>query len=667
MKSSSLNTYNIICLFVRGINSRILVTLPWLLVASLIVFFKRQEMVNGGYRVSERALNLNSDTLSFVDTFSFYTADIMVCFGIIPFTILILSKFFSTKAALYASFSASVLALSLLLIQTQSQSIVGTTTSWSMVIDSIIFSINTPSVAISYINVSMFTKFGIAFLLVSIFFLGVKHVTSSKKINRSISRIAQMSQTTSSIFLLFILLFNLVMVSLNSLPSTNYHKSLLINYSLAFGGQSERKIIRMKDPSPTKLLQAYRQSANIDDNIKGLETSFGVHEGSDLIFIILETAPSSIAPLTTDNINLRNIVSLLPDSIYSNQHYSTFPYSNLAIFSLFTSWYSTGETLDLFMRSRPELPSFIKPLKVKGYEAKLYVPCDHSFEFDDVFYEKVGLGDDFIACKHEGSQKDTNSLLSNEVNSRLKNDKLAFDTMLSDIEKNHVKNQNYAYVFAPQIGHGPWPKVFDETTLAESGEALLSIQDEWVGELRNLLEKNNKLQDTIIVITGDHGIRTKKEDPTFPGNIVDDYSFRVPLVVHAPNLKNEDKRELSHNTSHIDVMPTILNLMGVTYKKEFLQGRSITLEPINRSIFFNAQYYLGADGYYDNGLYYSYNLSSGEIFISNSRLDFKSLAPIPFESADYDIIKNKIDNFYSVQNTWQHYYFNSEYNWEKHE
>lgn len=648
-------------------NFQILINLPWLVTASTVILIKYKEMLTGGYRISERALGrsrvkFDGDTYSSTDIISFYSSDILLCYGIIPLCLLIIYKLTDEKIALFVSSVLSLFTLVLLYIQVQSVSITGTTTYWYMFVDSIIFAFSEPDIAIKYLSLGGLIKF-ILLLTFTVFATYISYLSFNKYSNQPKVKIFFNSAKLLMCIFLFVVLFvNSLAFFLNELPKTNYHQSVLMKYALNFVGYEERTSFSLKNPNVDKLYSEYKKLADINvGNVNYKGDSFGTHKNSDLVIIILETAPSAISPLSIDNKNLPNMASLLPNSIFSNNHYSTFPYTNLAIFSLFTSWYSNGETFNLFEQNKPELPSFIKPLKRSGYKSKLYIPCDHSFKFDELFYKRVGLESSFMSCH---SEEYSELEITEQTAKKINKDKIAFNKMLQDIEINYNKNQNYAYVFAPQIGHAPWPKLSNEKTLKERGEAIVSLQDEWIGELVNLLNKHNKLEDTVIVITGDHGIRTKKEDPKFKGNIIDDYSFRVPLIIHAPKSQTIINKELNFNTSHVDISPTIMNLMGIDYPQELLQGRSVTLQPIKRTLFFNAKFYLGSDGYYQNDTYYSYNSTTGEVFSSNKSLDFSKSTSVIINSENSKLIKNKIKDFYSLQNFWQKYHFDNSIIWE---
>jgi len=80
---------------------------------------------------------------------------------------------------------------------------------------------------------------------------------------------------------------------------------------------------------------------------------------------------------------------------------------------------------------------------------------------------------------------------------------------------------------------------------------LLQLQDKWLGQIVEQLSNDGRLDKTIIVVTGDHGIRTATEDPSFePHGLAPDYSFHVPLLIFAPKVLESQQtipgRDISH-------------------------------------------------------------------------------------------------------------------------
>lgn len=101
--------------------------------------------------------------------------------------------------------------------------------------------------------------------------------------------------------------------------------------------------------------------------------------------------------------------------------------------------------------------------------------------------------------------------------------------------------------------------------------------DKAVGELLNNLQEAGKLEDTVIVISGDHypygltldeinEISTYQRDDTFE-------KYRMPLLIWSGSMKEPIKVEKIG--SSLDILPTVLNLFGVEYDSRLLIGRDI--------------------------------------------------------------------------------------------
>lgn len=111
--------------------------------------------------------------------------------------------------------------------------------------------------------------------------------------------------------------------------------------------------------------------------------------------------------------------------------------------------------------------------------------------------------------------------------------------------------------------------------------------DKAVGELLKNLEEAEKLEDTVIVISGDHypygltldeinEISTYQRDDTFE-------KYRMPLLIWSGSMKEPIKVEKIG--SSLDILPTVLNLFGVEYDSRLLIGRDILSDSDSLVIF----------------------------------------------------------------------------------
>jgi len=124
--------------------------------------------------------------------------------------------------------------------------------------------------------------------------------------------------------------------------------------------------------------------------------------------------------------------------------------------------------------------------------------------------------------------------------------------------------------------------------------------DKAVGELIKNLEEVGKLEDTVIVISGDHypygltldeinEISTYQRDDTFE-------KYRMPLLIWSGSMKEPIKVEKIG--SSLDILPTVLNLFGVEYDSRLLIGKDI-LSDVDPLVIFSDRSFITNKGRYN--------------------------------------------------------------------
>jgi arylsulfatase A-like enzyme len=104
-------------------------------------------------------------------------------------------------------------------------------------------------------------------------------------------------------------------------------------------------------------------------------------------------------------------------------------------------------------------------------------------------------------------------------------------------------------------------------SLLQRGHALAVYQDAWLGELLDELQRDGALDNTIILFTSDHGMRWTPGDQE--GQVVlvsegrlEDIELRVPMLMYVPGVL-QHATIIDSPTSHIDITPTLLDLLGI--------------------------------------------------------------------------------------------------------
>ena len=105
-------------------------------------------------------------------------------------------------------------------------------------------------------------------------------------------------------------------------------------------------------------------------------------------------------------------------------------------------------------------------------------------------------------------------------------------------------------------------------------DAEILVSDEHVGRVINTLEETGQKQNTLVILTSDHGESLGEHDYFFDhGNDLFNPSLRIPLILSLPGILPSGKREPSV-VSSLDIFPTVLDLSQVSYPPG-LSGKSV--------------------------------------------------------------------------------------------
>lgn len=117
---------------------------------------------------------------------------------------------------------------------------------------------------------------------------------------------------------------------------------------------------------------------------------------------------------------------------------------------------------------------------------------------------------------------------------------------------------------------------FDPTAFFNRYKNSVHYADELVGAALEALRARRLLDDTVVVVTGDHGqtFNETRRNHWGHNNTFSRYEIQVPLVIRWPG---RGHRELHHRTQHVDLVPTLLaDVLGCTNDpQDYSNGRHL--------------------------------------------------------------------------------------------
>ena len=163
--------------------------------------------------------------------------------------------------------------------------------------------------------------------------------------------------------------------------------------------------------------------------------------------------------------------------------------------------------------------------------------------------------------------------------------------MIDVTTKDYINNDKFLAYYMTVSGHLNYTKIGNAMTsknwdavknlpYSDKAKSYLAANielDKAVGELINNLKESGKLEDTVIVISGDHypygltlneinEISTYERDDKFE-------KYHMPLLIWSGSMKSPI--QVDKIGSSLDILPTVLNLFGIEYDSRLLMGRDI--------------------------------------------------------------------------------------------
>jgi phosphoglycerol transferase MdoB-like AlkP superfamily enzyme len=241
-------------------------------------------------------------------------------------------------------------------------------------------------------------------------------------------------------------------------------------------------------------------------------------------------------------------------------------------------------------------------------------------------------------------------------------DELIYDQLINWIASLPDNKPFFGFLIPMNTHHPFWtPKkklnILPENNKVDRYINAMHYQDSLLGKLFLYLKKSNKLDNTIVLITGDHGAVFKtldQVDVKTSSYLFDNTPYRVPLYIYTP-FKTPFKLETDIIGSHIDILPTILDILGINCEKQ-VQGRSLFDPKIkNRISFIYTDYYKHIVAGL-NGNFYMVRDMTEDLTVLSKSLSFHP--DICKDSEELcNRIKAKVDEFDRDQNQRLYNYF----------
>jgi len=143
------------------------------------------------------------------------------------------------------------------------------------------------------------------------------------------------------------------------------------------------------------------------------------------------------------------------------------------------------------------------------------------------------------------------------------------------VSNNYLKNLDYAGLSRKELA----PQIKSMKARYDNSARGIDIQ---LQRIVDYLQKSGEIDNTLIMITGDHGEEFMERGRWGHNSAFTDWQVRVPMIIWMPN---SSAKTINERTSHMDVSTTILSRLGMKNPvKDHSLGIDLSMPQQNRSI-----------------------------------------------------------------------------------
>lgn len=264
------------------------------------------------------------------------------------------------------------------------------------------------------------------------------------------------------------------------------------------------------------------------------------------------------------NIKTPNIDALAQDGVRFERAYTPVPVTLPAHSALFTGTYPMRSGMHDFADNKlsPTQPTLASVLKENGYATGAVIGSA-------VLDSRFGLnhGFDFYYDHFDFSRLQESNLDEME-----RSGNLVADQALDWLDKNYQKKFFlWMHLYDPHYPYRP-PSPYSEEYKDRPYDGEIAFADSQVGRLIRELKDKNVYQNTVIVLTGDHGESLGEHGEKTHGFFIYNATLHIPVIIHLP--AGPAPRTVSELVSLPDLMPTVLAFLKLDAPSD-VQGRNL--------------------------------------------------------------------------------------------
>lgn len=323
----------------------------------------------------------------------------------------------------------------------------------------------------------------------------------------------------------------------------------------------------------------------------GLETLPGVKKRTswNLVLLIMESVGTRYIFDTQDgrSMPMPFLYQISSKGWFLKKHFTTSNVSTKAIFSILSGLYDLFGRESLSTRPEihvPSLPHFLG----EPYDSFLVTPSSSSWYFPVAFVKNSGFSEIHTYENLNFNIRQEQTSLGRYI---ARDEIQTVDFFIQRLRK---AKEPFLAIYISFTAHFPYFDYGETFRIRGEGDSLkdryynnLYLLDHLIKRIYEHLQNSGQLDRTLFMIVGDHGQAFGQHHPNNYMHYRYSYNenLETPAILYQPRLIRP--REVDWPTSHVDLLPTLLDAMGIPYDPHLFDGESLFhLKPKRNTIFF---------------------------------------------------------------------------------
>ena len=370
-----------------------------------------------------------------------------------------------------------------------------------------------------------------------------------------------------------------------------------------------------------------------------VDFDFGATKGKNVILIVLESTAFERTPLGNDkNSKFLFLEDLSEKSISFVSHRTVFPATTRSILSLFCSNY-VGTDYESITKSDEsfDCESLFDVFRKNGYATSFFSPV--LLDFDNFGNNRMIRKIDYV---FEPSEIIRNGTFKRQFGTATAvEEEIVQKDFFSHIQGIKSEDKPFFALYFPYWTHAPYEVPFEDTSKLGSLERYYKSQEYMnakMEEFLNRLDKENIMENSIVIITSDHGEAFGRKVGNFiHPNYLWDENLHIPFLIYAKGISDAAPQTVTNPTTVLDVAPTIAALAGIEPGSSWI-GENM-FDGITKPVFIYTRAMNLHSGILDGNHKFFFNHITGKNYCFDLKND-----PLENNNLADDLDKNRLKN-----------------------